>query len=285
MTGQRASIRYLSRKPKDAATAPRGLLRPLSPARRRTEEVVERIADQIGSGKLGAGAKLPTEQEMMAAMGVSRTVVREAISALRARGLVMTRQGAGAFVTADPAQQPYVIHPDGLGSIGSVIEILELRTAVEMEAAAIACERASAAELKAIRRAAAVFSKAVKRDDRAVQEDFDFHRAIALATHNRRFVGFLEYLGGLIIPRQSIRLIDDRSYLRKVASEHEIILGSIEARAPEKAREAMRKHLLNGRERYRRLGVAGDDIGDGMKGRTGRKTSSKINLKPNGKVR
>ena len=286
MTGQPASIRYLSRKTKDAAAAPRGLLRPLSPARRRTEEVVERIADQIGSGKLGAGAKLPTEQEMMVAMGVSRTVVREAISALRARGLVMTRQGAGAFVSTDAAQQPYVIHPDGLGSIGSVIEILELRTAVEMETAAIACERATAVELKAIRRAAAVFSKAVKRDDRAVQEDFDFHRAIALATHNRRFVGFLEYLGGLIIPRQSIRLIDDRAYLSKVASEHEIILGAIEGRAPEKAREAMRKHLLNGRERYRRLGVT---VADGMNGKIAAKVKDKIKGsakgKSNGKAR
>lgn len=261
MTGQQASRQLPLRKGKSAAP-PRGLLRPLSPARRRTEEVVERIADQIASGKLSPGARLPTEQEMMAAMGVSRTVVREAISALRARGLVITRQGAGAFVSADRERRPYVIHPDGLGSLDSVIEVLELRTAVEMEAAAIASERATAAELKAIRRAASVFSKAVTRDDRAVQEDFDFHRAIALATHNRRFAGFLEYLGGLIIPRQSIRLIDDRAYLKKVAAEHDLILAAIELRSPEKAREAMRKHLLNGRERYRRLGnPAGLSVG------------------------
>jgi len=134
-----------------------------------------------------------------------------------------------------------------------VIELLELRTAVEMESAAIASERATAAELKDIRRAAAVFSKAARRDDRAVQEDFDFHRAIAVATHNQRFTGFLEYLGGLIIPRQSIRLVDDRAYLKKVASEHDMILAAIELRTPDKARAAMRQHLLNGRERYRRL--------------------------------
>lgn len=253
MTGQQAS--RLPRKTKDAPVAPRGLLRPLNPARRRTEEVVERIADQIGSGRLAAGTKLPTEQEMMIAMGVSRTVVREAISALRARGLVVTRQGAGAFVSSDPAQQPYAINPDGLGSLQGVIELLELRTAVEMESAAIASERASAAELKAIRQAATVFGKASRRDDRAVQEDFDFHRAIAVATHNQRFIGFLEYLGGLIIPRQSIRLIDDRSYMKKVAAEHDMILAAIERRSPDKARAAMREHLVNGRERYRRLGA------------------------------
>src|SRR3954462_13472218 len=85
-----------------------GLLSPLKPARRRTEEVVERIAAQIASGSLAVGARLPQEQAMMAAMGVSRTVVREAMSALRARGLVTTRQDGGAFVNSE-RQQPYAI--------------------------------------------------------------------------------------------------------------------------------------------------------------------------------
>lgn len=236
------------------------LLRPLNPVRRRTEEVVERIAAQITEGRLPAGARLPTEQAMMAAMGVSRTVVREAISALRARGLVTTRQGAGAFVNSDPGQQPYAIDPDGLGSLGSVIEILELRTAVEMEAAAIASERATAAQVKAIAKAAATFSRAIANGDRAVKEDFDFHFAIAVATQNTRFVGFLEFLGGLIIPRQSIRTFDGKAelqtrYLESVEKEHQVILDAITARSARKARDAMRRHLLNGKERYRQLSV------------------------------
>jgi DNA-binding FadR family transcriptional regulator len=234
-----------------------GLLSPLKPARRRTEEVVERIAAQIGSGRLAVGAKLPTEQAMMAAMGVSRTVVREAISALRARGLVTTRQGAGAFVNAEN-QQPYAIDPDGLGSLSSVIEILELRTAVEMETAAIACERATPAQLKAIARALATFSRAIETGEPAVKEDFDFHFAIAIATNNSRFVGFLEFLGGLIIPRQSIRTFDGdaallRRYLENVEKEHRSIFEAISAKSPRKARDAMRRHLLNGKERYRQL--------------------------------
>jgi GntR family transcriptional repressor for pyruvate dehydrogenase complex len=241
-------------------TARPNLLRPLTPVRRRTEEVVERVAAQIAGGQLPAGARLPTEQAMMAAMGVSRTVVREAISALRARGLVMTRQGAGAFVSADPAQQPYAIDPDGLGSLNSVIEILELRTAVEMEAAAIASERATAAQLKAIAKASATFTRAIENGDRAVKEDFDFHFAIAIATQNSRFVGFLEFLGGLIIPRQSIRTFDGKAelqkrYLERVQREHQAIFDAISARSPRKARDAMRRHLLNGKERYRQLAM------------------------------
>src|SRR3954466_1824916 len=169
---------------RERSVAEAGLLSPLKPARRRTEEVVERIAAQITPGGLSVGARLPTEQAMMAAMSVSRTVVREAISALRARGLVHTRQGAGAFVAGDGGPQPYVIDPDGLGSLSSVIEILELRTAVEIEAAAFASERATPAQIKAIARAAATFSRAIASGDRAVKEDFNFHFAIAVATQN-----------------------------------------------------------------------------------------------------
>jgi GntR family transcriptional repressor for pyruvate dehydrogenase complex len=243
---------------KGARAMPQALLRPLDPVRRRTEEVVERIKAQITEGQLPAGARLPTEAAMMAAMGVSRTVVREAIAALRARGLVITRQGAGAFVNAEANRQPYAIDPDGLGSLGSVIEILELRTAVEVEAAAFAAERATAAQIKAIGKAASTFSRAIADGDRAVKEDFDFHFAIAIATQNSRFVGFLEFLGGLIIPRQSIRTYDGKAdlqkrYLESVEREHQVIVDAITARDPRKARDAMRKHLLNGKERYKKL--------------------------------
>src|SRR4029077_5220637 len=124
------------------------LLRPLSPARSRSDVIAERLAEQIVGGRLSPGVKLPSEQEMMQAMGVSRTVVREAVAALRARGLVTTRQGAGAFVSNDPRRQPYMIDSEGLGSLSSVVEVMELRMAVEAEAAAIAAERATAAQLK-----------------------------------------------------------------------------------------------------------------------------------------
>jgi len=191
-------------------------------------------------------------------MGVSRTVVREAVAALRARGLVITRQGAGAFVDRDTGRQPYVIDPDGLGSLNSVLDILELRMAVESEAAAIASERATNAQIRAIREAQRVFSRAIANGERAIKEDFAFHQAIALATQNNRFVEFLEFLGRLIIPRQSIRSFEGnpdslRKYLGRIEQEHEAILLAIAAHLPKKAREAMRGHLLKSRERYREL--------------------------------
>ena len=186
---------------------------------------------------------------MMRGMGVSRTVVREAVAALRARGLVITRQGAGAFVDRDSSRQPYVINPGGLGSLNSVLDILELRMAVESEAAAIASERATGIQIKAIRDAQRVFGRAISGGERAIKEDFAFHQAIALATHNCRFVEFLDFLGRLIIPRQSIRSFEGdpdglRKYLALIEKEHEAILQAIVAHSPKRAREAMRGHLL-----------------------------------------
>jgi GntR family transcriptional regulator, transcriptional repressor for pyruvate dehydrogenase complex len=248
-----------SSDPIDTAQRQRSrLLRPLGSPKSLSAEVVDRLAEQIISGQLPAGAKLPSEQEMMRGMGVSRTVVREAVAALRARGLVITRQGAGAFVDRDTGRQPYVIDADGLGSLDSVLDILELRMAVESEAAAIASERATTVQIRAIREAQRVFSRAIAGGERAIKEDFAFHQAIAVATQNNRFVEFLDFLGRLIIPRQSIRSFEGspdslRKYLARIEKEHEAILQAIAAHAPKKAREAMRGHLVKSRERYREL--------------------------------
>jgi DNA-binding FadR family transcriptional regulator len=255
MTRQDSSSSRLS----EAARRQRSrLLRPVETPKSLTAEVVDRLAEQIISGKLPVGAKLPSETEMMRGMGVSRTVVREAVAALRARGLVITRQGAGAFVDRDAGRQPYAIDPEGLGSLDSVLDILELRMAVESEAAAIASERATAAQIKAIGEAHRVFSRALTNGERAIKEDFAFHQAIALATQNTRFVEFLDFLGRLIIPRQSIRSFEGnpegpRQYLARIEREHEAIFQAIGSHAPKKAREAMRGHLVKSRERYREL--------------------------------
>src|SRR5262245_51229410 len=83
------------------------LLGPLPRAPSRASELVDRLASEILAHRIEPGARLPTEQAMMAAFGVSRTVVREAVAALRAEGLVETRQGVGAFVNRDPQRRPF----------------------------------------------------------------------------------------------------------------------------------------------------------------------------------
>ncbi|MCL4767845.1 MAG: FCD domain-containing protein [Hyphomicrobiaceae bacterium] len=225
-----------------------------------TLEVVEQIAGEIRSGRLAPGTRLPTEHELRAALGVSRTVVREAVAALRADGLVISRQGAGVFV-ADESRIPFRIGPDGLSSIEDVLNVMELRLAIEVEAAALAAERTTPELTDAVAQALAAIDVAIKEGEAAVNEDFAFHRAIAAATGNPMYCQLLEFLGRHVIPRQSIRsalITDDelRRYLRRIQDEHRRILNAVRSGDAAAARRAMRAHLTRSLARYRRLAEA-----------------------------
>jgi GntR family transcriptional regulator, transcriptional repressor for pyruvate dehydrogenase complex len=241
----------------DAGDAGR-VLQPVAPPRNLSREIAERIAEHIASAKLAPGAKLPTEQEMVTAMRVSRTVVREAVAALRADGLVVTRQGAGAFVAPDAERRPFRLALDGLPSIAKVLEIMELRASVEVEAAGLAASRGTTTARRRVRQALGAIDAALVRGEPAIEEDFAFHRAIAAATGNPQFLHLLEYLGRFIIPRQSIRVAahrpeGQRAYLETFQREHVAICDAISAGDPKAARDAMRQHLGNSQARYRRL--------------------------------
>ena len=233
------------------------VLAPLTPPGNLAEQIVARLSADIRGGRLAPGARLPTEQALTAALGVSRTVVREAVAALRADGLVVTRQGSGAYV-ADPAAGPFRIAAPRAAALGDILDVMELRLAVEVEAAVLAADRASRRQIAAIRSAWRAIDQALRRGEGAVGEDFAFHRAIAEATGNRQFPRFLAFLGSHVIPRQSVRLSVDtparrRAYLERIQREHARIVTAISERDPAEARRAMRDHLTRSLERYRNL--------------------------------
>jgi DNA-binding FadR family transcriptional regulator len=222
------------------------------------DEFAARLAADITDGKLAPGTRLPTEQQMIAATGVSRTVVREAVAALRAEGLVVTRQGVGAFV-GETARRPFRIEPSELGTLREVLQVMELRTGIEIEAAGLAAERRSRANLTNIADAHAAIERALLRGESGVEEDFAFHAAIAHATGNPKFGRFLDYLGRFIIPRQTVTLVsgpvERRIYSKTFQREHRAILAAIRAGNVAQARAAMRKHLENSRKRYSQYAV------------------------------
>src|SRR6476659_7420441 len=168
------------------------LLQPLEAPRGLTAELVTRLTADITSGKLPPGSRLPTEQQMIAATGVSRTVIREAVAALRADRLVITRQGVGAFV-ADNVRRPFRVDFDEQSPFVEVRNVMELRTGVEVEAAGLAAERASPAQVKKIADRFDAIQTAIDCGENGVDEDFAFHCAIAEATGNPQFKRFLEY--------------------------------------------------------------------------------------------
>jgi DNA-binding FadR family transcriptional regulator len=235
---------------------------PIDPLVRRkprglAHEIVESLGQRIRDGRLVAGAKLPTEAEIMDEFGVSRTVVREALSKLQAGGLVETRHGVGTFVAAPGEANNFRIAPEQVATIRAVIAVLELRIGLEAEAAALAATRRSATNLQAMREALASFAKAIAEDTDAVASDMQLHLEIARATQNQHFAELMTYLGTMLIPRtrvNSARFAGEglREYLQRVHAEHESIVDAIAGRDPEAARAAMRTHLSNSRERLRR---------------------------------
>ncbi|MET0519679.1 MAG: GntR family transcriptional regulator, partial [Burkholderiaceae bacterium] len=120
------------------------------------------LGERIRAGQLSTGDKLPTEAAIMAEFAVSRTVVREAISKLQAAGLVETRHGIGTFVLGLGEGGAFRIAPEQMATLKDVVAVLELRIGVESEAAALAAQRRSAAQLERMHEALAAFAAAAE---------------------------------------------------------------------------------------------------------------------------
>ncbi|HYF42850.1 MAG TPA: FadR/GntR family transcriptional regulator [Ramlibacter sp.] len=237
--------------------APQGGAAPPRRSRSLAHAVVEGITAQIQSGHLRPGDKLPTELEIMRGYGVSRTVVREALSRLQAGGLVETRHGIGTFVLEPAAGTGFRIDPAEMATAIDVLAILELRISLETEAAGLAAQRRTEAQLVEMRAALDALEQSSGGEGDSVSPDFRFHLMIASATGNRYFADIMSHMGAALIPRARIgsspRQVQDMpAYLRRVNREHEEIYDAIARRDAESARAAMRVHLTNSRERLRR---------------------------------
>ncbi len=218
---------------------------------------MEDLSDRIRNQVLRAEDKLPTEAALMRAYGVSRTVVREAISKLQAARLVETRHGIGTFVLGIGEAPGFRIAPEQVGTLQDVIAVLELRIGLETEAAALAAQRRTPANLQVMRQALDAVAAAVEAGQDSVPSDFQFHLEIARATQNSHFTDLMNTLGSMIIPRARLEAPQSlseerRAYLRRINGEHESIFDAITGQDPDAARAAMRTHLANSRERRRR---------------------------------
>ena len=221
------------------------------------QEVVTHLQQLIQSGQIKPGDKLPTESAVMSDLGVSRTVVREAISRLQASGQVETRHGIGTFALEAPTTHNFRIAEQDMATIDDVIAVLELRISLETEAAGLAAQRATPEQLTAMANALHGFATAIHSQSDAVPSDFQFHLELAKATGNRHFADLMTYLGTHIIPRTRIQTADQapegrQAYLERVHGEHESIYNAIRNHDTESARAAMRTHLSNSRDRLRR---------------------------------
>ncbi|MGK9051083.1 FadR/GntR family transcriptional regulator [Neorhizobium petrolearium] len=217
-------------------------------------QVVRMIAERIKLGEYPRGSKLPTEKALIDELGVSRTVVREAIANLRASGLVSIHHGIGVFVRQDAGVPPFRLSDESLMVVENLVKGLELRIGIESEAAALAAERRTQADIEAMTAACKAMDIAIRQASRSTQTDFDFHCAVAAASQNEHFYRIFNYLGETLMPRMRLQpdTVSDATFsanLARVNEEHRAVLRAIEIRDAEAARAAMRDHLSNSRDR------------------------------------
>ncbi len=232
-----------------------------APRQSLTSMLIEALTERIQSDQYKPGDQLPTEKDLIEEFNVSRTVVREAIANLKASGLVSTHQGKGAFVLDQGVMRSFRITDDKLALAEDLLEALEVRIAIESEAAALAARRRTPEQLAAIRAACEAMDAALARGEETVALDIAFHRAIAEATGNRHFVGLFSYLGEVLMTRarlsvsgaQMSRTPYDAATLRefqaRISSDHRMIVEAIAAGDSDGARAALRMHLGGSRDR------------------------------------
>lgn len=242
--------------PLSSAAAPS---RQVPPGANLPDQVADVIASEIRAGRPAAGEKLPTEAALAQRFAVSRTVVREAVSRLKSLGLVDSRQGSGLYVK-EAGFPPLHFDASSVVSLQAVLQMVEVRRALETEVAGLAAQRRTAAGAQRIRAAFQALDEAVRAGGDGVDEDVTFHRAIAEAAGNPFLIGTLEYLGQFLQGATRVTRANEarrRDFERQVRDEHTGILRAIETGDAAAARRAATKHMNHAASR---IGQADPDF-------------------------
>jgi DNA-binding FadR family transcriptional regulator len=215
--------------------------------RRLHAHVVEAVVPMIVGGELAPGSLLPTEPEMSARFGVSRSVVREALRVLGEKGLVEVRHGSGTRVTTpdrwDPLDPLVLSTLRGRGVSAAVLhDLLEARTIVECEVAALAAERADREERAALQAAIDTMRASLDDPPAFVRGDSAFHLTLLRAARNRVLERMTQPMHELL---QYAQALTDAipGVLTRALADHEAIADAVMRRDAAGARNAMRAHL------------------------------------------
>ena len=216
-----------------------------------SDQVYEKIFERIVTGEFPGNSRLPSEAELVRLFGASRPVVREALARLRDDGVVVSRQGSGSYVKRRPDDAVLRFAP--LGSISDIQRCFEFRVVVEGAAAALAAQRRSDDDLKALRDSLDALELCLTTGELGVDADEAFHQAVCRASKNHFFVSVRSSLQqqiefGMKLAR-NLSLARPANRLRLVQDEHVAILRAIDSQNPEAARAAMVNHIESARHR------------------------------------
>ncbi|WBU52026.1 FadR/GntR family transcriptional regulator [Paracoccus sp. SCSIO 75233] len=214
------------------------------------------LLEEINSGRLGEGARLPSEAELGQRFSVSRPIVREALRRLREDGIIRSKKGSGSYVVPHSTPGRSLGRGGPMLSVASIADIQKLfqfRFSLEGEIAWHAAEQRTDDDIERISRAAEALGQSRKEDSDGTEEDIAFHMAIARATGNPFFVRTLESLTAdmrfIVELARGLLMQQTVKAITKVQSEHEVIVSAIRDRDPEAARHHMKFHLRTAQER------------------------------------
>lgn len=231
------------------------LVHPLQPADRLSDRLAALLRQRIESGEWPPGHRLPTEQQLTQEHGVSRTVVREAVSRLKSMGWLTSRQGSGMFVAAAGSARALVFDPAVLNSLAAVLQVVEVRRSLEGEVAALAAQRITPAKARQLEQALAAIDEAVTQGRDGVEEDLAFHRAISHATGNPQFERLLDFLEQYLRDAIQVTRANEAmhsEFMRQVRREHQAIARAVSQGDAAGARRAAVRHMVNAVQRIER---------------------------------
>jgi GntR family transcriptional regulator, transcriptional repressor for pyruvate dehydrogenase complex len=209
---------------------------------RLSDKVAEMMLATILSRKLQVGERLPSERELGEQFNVSRTVVREAVRALVAKGVIEVRSGSGLRVAAVDAAA--VSESMSLYLRGATLDfekVHEVRALLEVHIAGVAAERATEEDVAQLRAVHERMQREAGDVERAALDDLEFHRVIARATQNDLYLLLMDSIGSALIDIRRENLGSGST--PTTLSQHAAVLECIAAHDPDGARTAMAEHL------------------------------------------
>jgi DNA-binding FadR family transcriptional regulator len=218
---------------------------PIEP-RRLYRQIADQLRTLIQSGEFPVGAKLPTERDLAAKLGVSRPSVREALIALEVEGLIEVRMSAGIFVTArEPSRRIDTVH--------GPLETIRARQFLERELAASAARSADGALVDELATALRRMREDVERGVMPIAGDRDFHLRLAQASDNHVLLSVVTQLFderySPLFTQFGTHFERERTW-RAAMQEHQAVLDAIAAHDPDAARQAMHEHLGRSHDRF-----------------------------------
>lgn len=213
---------------------------------RLSDEVARALSEAIKNGTYKPGERLPTEPELCESYGVSRPVLREAISQLKYDGLVIPQQGRGVFVSETGFKSSLRLDIPNFEDQKEVLKIFELLLAVEVYYTGLAAQHRSEQQLFKIKKALDSLVESISIGELGSEEDLSFHSEIVKASNNDYFVSLVTFLEDNV--RHAIRIARKTSASFKtldaqVLNEHKAIYQAIEEQDVQKARQAAENHL------------------------------------------